>query len=222
MTGRLAGQRVVVTDCREFMGPDIVDLFREEGARVTADARDLTRPQAAHDLIDEAGEVDVLVANLAYAFTPRPAVERGDDEMAAAFERLVYPLHRLARAVLPRMMRRRGGKIVVVGSAAALRGRQGLAVYSAARAAQHGYVRSLALEAAPYVNVNATAQTFVDNPTYFPKAYQETEEFRKRLRDVPAGRLATGREAAELVLFLASPQSSFFHGQVVPFAGGWV
>lgn len=39
---------------------------------------------------------------------------------------------------------------------------------------------------------------------------------------MPAGRLATGREAALFVLFLASDESDFFVGQIFPFTGGWV
>jgi NAD(P)-dependent dehydrogenase (short-subunit alcohol dehydrogenase family) len=76
----------------------------------------------------------------------------------------MYPLHRLTRAVLPQMLERKRGKIVVVGSATSLRGRKGgVAVYGAARGAQHGYMKNVAMEVAPYVNINATAQTYVDN-----------------------------------------------------------
>jgi 2-keto-3-deoxy-L-fuconate dehydrogenase len=142
--------------------------------------------------------------------------------MEYAMQRLFYPLHRLTRAVLPQMLERKRGKIVVVGSADSLRGRSGgVALYGGARAAQHGYMRHVAMEVAPHVNINATAQSFVENPTYFPKAYQETEAFRQRLAECPAGRLATGRECAQTVLFLAGPESDFFYGQVIPFAGGW-
>jgi 2-keto-3-deoxy-L-fuconate dehydrogenase len=124
---------------------------------------------------------------------------------------------------LPQMLERKRGKIVVVGSADSLRGRSGgVALYGGARAAQHGYMRHVAMEVAPYVNVNATAQSYVENPTYFPKSYQETEAFRQRLAECPAGRLATGRECAQAVLFLAGPESDFFYGQTIPFAGGWV
>jgi 2-keto-3-deoxy-L-fuconate dehydrogenase len=68
MLNRLAGRRVVVTDCNEFMGPDVAALFVEEGAEVFADARDLTQPNAAGDFIQEAGHVDVRIANLAFSY----------------------------------------------------------------------------------------------------------------------------------------------------------
>src|ERR1700733_8231570 len=223
MAGRLAGKRVIVTDCNEYAGADIVKLFREEDGEVFAVDRDLTVPGAAHDLIREVGHVDVLIANFAYPNKYAPAHEKGDEDMEYAMRRLFYPLHRLTRAVLPQMLERKRGKNVVVGSAHGRHGRRGgVAVYGGARAAQHGYMRHVAMEVAPWVNVNATAQSYVENPTYFPKVYQETEAFRQRLAECPAGRLATGRECAQAVLFLAGPESDFFYGQTIPFAGGWV
>jgi 2-keto-3-deoxy-L-fuconate dehydrogenase len=163
MTRRLEGKRAVVTDSGEYNGTDIVALFREEGADVIADTRDLTRPGAAEDLIREAGHVDLLIANLARPYEFVPAVEQADEEMTRLMEAIFYPLHRLVRAVLPQMLERKRGKIVVVGSTAGIKGRSGgVALYGAARGAQHAYMRNVAHEVAPYVNVNATAQNYVD------------------------------------------------------------
>ena len=223
MANRLQGKRVVVTDAAEFMGADIVALFREEGAEVIADTRDLRAPDACEALIAEAGHVDVLMANLAAKYSGGLVGQIEDAELDLMLDRLVRPLHRLTRAVLPQMTARRSGKIVVVGSAAALKGVPGRATYAAARAAQHGYVRTVGIEVARYgVNVTATGQTFVENPSYFPPEYQATDEFRNRMEALPAGRLSTGREAAMFLLTLAGAESDWMFGQVFAYAGGWV
>jgi len=222
MSKRLEGRRVIVTDADDFMGPDVVTLFQEEGAEVIADRRDLTAPSAAENLIKEAGRVDVLVANLAATFSGELVQQIEDAELDLMYDRLVRPLHKLTRAVLPQMVERRAGKIVVVGSAVALKGTPRRAAYAAARGAQHAYVRTVGAEVAAFgVNVNATGQSFVENPTYFPPEYQATDEFRTRIKQVPAGRLSTGREAAQFLMFLAGPESGFFFGQIFAYSGGW-
>ena len=71
------------------------------------------------------------------------------------------------------------------------------------------------------VQVNATGQIFVENPTYFPPEYVKSDDLKQRLKEVPAGRLSTGREAAAFILFLAGPEGDFLCGQVFAYAGGW-
>ena len=225
MADRLAGKRVLVTQADDFMGAATVEVFREEGADVRVDTRDLRDAGACEAAVSEAGRIDVLVANLAsptYGGTATP--ELGDAEWANAFDMMVHPLHRLTRAVLPQMIERAAGKIVVYGSAAALKGMRTLAGYSAARAAQIGYVQSVGVEVAPRnVQVNLIAQNYVENPEYFPPELVARDSFVQSLkRQVPAGRLATAREDALLAVFLASEESNFFAGQAIPFSGGWV
>jgi 2-keto-3-deoxy-L-fuconate dehydrogenase len=219
---RLAGKRVLVTQADDFMGPAVVKLFAQEGADVIADRHDLKPPAAADAVIAAGGHIDVLIANLSIANPRALAHQTTDEQWQEVFDVLVHPLHRLVRAVLPQMMARRSGKIVVVGSAAALRGTSNRSCYGAARGAQHAYVKAVGIEVAPHnVQVNATGQIFVENPTYFPPDYIGSEDLQRRLKDVPAGRLATGAEAAAFILFLAGPESDFFCGQVFAYAGGW-
>ena len=220
---RLQGKRAVITQVSAFMGPDLLTTFRREGAEVIADDRDLIAPGAAEALIAEAGHVDILVANLAAIRPDRSVLETDDATFRAMYEAMVFPLHRLVRAVLPQMIERRRGKIDVIGSASALRGMPNYTAYGSARGAQLAYVQDVGVEVAPHnVQVNAIAQTHVNNPTYFPESFQATETFKERMRATPIGRLAHGWESAALALFLAGGESDFFVGQVFPFSGGWV
>jgi NAD(P)-dependent dehydrogenase (short-subunit alcohol dehydrogenase family) len=219
-TQELAGKRALVTDCDEFMGGTIAELFERHGASVFADRRDLTQPGATEQVIAEAGLVDILIASL--AVTPRvmPTFEINEAEIRFYMERLVYPLHRLVKGIVPAMVERGSGKVIVVGSAAGVRGKLNSATYAAARGAQLAYVRSLALECAPSVQVNATAQAYVANPVYFDDNYIASEAFGRDMARLPAGRLACPEECAELVLFMASEKGNFFYVNVIPFAGG--
>jgi len=133
---RLRGKRTIITQIEAFMGKDLVALFQSEGADVIADSRDLRVQGAAEALITEAGQVDVLVANLA-AEQPRTSVlDTDDDTFRAMYEAMVFPLHRLVRAVLPLMIERRHGKIVAMGSASAQKGMLNYSAYGSARGAQ--------------------------------------------------------------------------------------
>lgn len=220
---RLDGKRVLVTQAGDYMGPDTIALFREHGAVVIADESDLTEPEAAARVVADAGHVDVLVANLAVnAELGTLAVDTDDAVWQRAFDGMVHPLHRLCRAVLPQMIERRAGKIVVYGSGTGVKALPGVTAYATARSAQVGYVRQVGAEVAQHnVQVNLIAQNFVENPAYFPPEFTRTPEFQQLIATVPAGRLATGREDALFALFLASDESDFFAGQSIPFTGGW-
>ncbi len=220
----LAGKRVLITQSTDFMGPILSEVFAAHGAVVIGDHHDLTQLDGAQKAVSAAGAVDVLLANLAVPAPYTKAHEVTDEEWRTVFAHLADPLPRLCRAVLPQMMERRAGKIVVMGSATALRGQKRVSTYSAARGAQVSYVRSVGTEVAPFnVQVNLIAQNFVENPTYYPPEVRQLPSFKERLaREVPSGRLATPEEDALCAVFLASSEVSFFVGQSFPFSGGWV
>ncbi|HTI50311.1 MAG TPA: SDR family oxidoreductase [Planctomycetaceae bacterium] len=184
-----------------------------------------TIPPPRVDLIGRyTGAIDVLIANLAILAPTTPAADASDDEWRSTFAALVDPLPRLFRAARPPMISRRAGRILVIGSAAALQGIKRTSTYSAARGAQLAYVQAVGLEVAVHnVQVNAIAQNFVDNPTYFPPEIQADPRFQERLkREVPLGRLASAREDAEFAAYLCSDRAACFVGQVFPLCGGWV
>jgi 2-keto-3-deoxy-L-fuconate dehydrogenase len=212
----LHGLRVLVTQADAFMGPALCEVLAEQGATVVASTAELSAPHAAAEVVAAAGDIDVLVANLALQAPSTSAVEVEDAEWREVFAALVDPL--------PRLVRRGGGKVLVMGSASALRGMKRASSYSAARGAQLAYVQAVGVELAPQrVQVNAIAQNFVDNPTYFPPEVQANPRFQERLaREVPLGRLVAAREDAMFAAYLCSPAATCFVGQVFPVCGGWV
>jgi 2-keto-3-deoxy-L-fuconate dehydrogenase len=128
----LAGKRVLVTQSRDFMGPALVEAFAGHAAEVITDERALIDPLLPEALVRAAGHVDVLIANLSIPAPSTPAEKVTDQEWREVFAHLVDPLPRLMRAVLPQMIARRAGKIVVMGSATALRGQKRTSTYTAA------------------------------------------------------------------------------------------
>ncbi len=222
-TCSLEGKRLLVTQADSFMGPAFCEVFRELGATVVADNRELTDPPAAARAVQDAGDLDVLVANLALPAPSTRVEDVTEEEWRTVFAHLVDPLPRLVRAALPGMMARGRGKILVVGSASALRGMKRASSYSAARGAQLAYVQSAGVELAAHnIQLNAIAQNFVDNPTYFPEEVQQNPRFQERLkREVPLGRLVSPREDAMTAAFLCSDAADCFVGQVFPVSGGW-
>lgn len=225
--GRMDGKRVLVTQTEAYMGRAMADGFAREGATVVEDNSDLRESGTCEALIERAGHIDVLIANMApLEGTIFPAHEIEDDMFGYMFDMMVFPLHRLCRQLLPAMYERGRGKIVVIGSITGITSEKSHGItasaYTAARAAQSGYVRSAGAEAARHnVQMNLIAQHFTYSPTFFPEEMQQSDFFKEWIKDVPAGRLATGEEDAELALFLASDKSDFISGTSIPFTGGW-
>ena len=229
MSGRLEGRRVLVTHADWYIGPPVVELFRKEGAHVTADESDYTDPDAARDVVGRAGRIDVLIANFAGPLRNMPVTNMlGDvtefEDVQDYLDELVWPLLRFVRAALPQMIERRSGKIVAITSASPLRAIPGLNIYSAARGAQNAFVRVVGAEVAPHnVQFNAIGPAHIENNMYYTAEMLSEESVREQfVADIPAGRLGEGVEAAELALALSTEASDFLAGQVIPISGGWV
>ena len=220
---QLTGKRILVTQSNDFMGPALCQDLAAYGAEVISDARLPTHPDDPQHIVAAAGVIDVLVLNLALPAPSTRVADIEDAEWRDIFQVIVDPLPRFVRAVLPGMKARGGGKIIVIGSAAALRGSKRTATYSAARGAQLAFVQSAGVELAPErIQLNAIAQNFVENPTYYSEEVQANPRFQERLqREVPLGRLVSAREDTGFVAYLCSDLADCFVGQVFPISGGW-
>jgi 2-keto-3-deoxy-L-fuconate dehydrogenase len=249
---KLTGKVALVTNVSEFMGPAITEEFAREGATLalhdrdeaaaarvaaiaTAQGRDilvlsgdLTRPAEADPVVTETvarfGHLDILVNNSANPPTGSPAERITDAQWRDMMSRLLDEPFYCLRAALRVMRPAKRGKIINMSSAAAFPGLPNYAAYSAARAGVNGLTKAVGREAArDGIQVNAIAQNYVENPTYFPPTLTgDPEKLSRMVKNIPAVRLARSEESARLAVYLASEDADFFIGQVVPFAGGWV
>lgn len=206
------------------MGPVLLETLTAMGAVVNASNDDLESEGSAARLIAQAGEIDILLANLAVPAPQTLAAEVSSTEWRYVFSSMVDPLQALVAAVLPQMTDRGHGKILLMGSAAGMRGMNRCSSYCAARGAQLAYIQAVGVEVARHnIQVNAIAQNFVDNETYFPPEVQQNPAFQKRLKtEVPLGRLVSKDEDAMLAAYLCSSAADCYVGQIFPMCGGWV
>ena len=173
-------------------------------------------------LVAETKHLHVLVNNNAPRHVRKPLHQIEDEEWEYMFHRVVTELFYTTKAALEHMIPVRRGKIVNIASSGGLEPYRGSIAYSVARGAVVMLTRALGREVAPHnIQVNAIAQNWVENPSYFPQEMITTPEFRQKLKEqVPLGRLAKPWEQAKLAVFLASDDSDFLCGTVIPFTGG--
>ena len=196
---------------------------------------DLTDYSVVQDLVteitDRLGPIDILV-NCAGGDIGSKGVEaqmagkpEGNDalnisplDINTVMDRNFLTCVLCCKAVVPDMMARKSGKVVNIGSIAALTGIPGSAIYGSAKAAMHEYSRCLAIQLRPYgINVNVVAPG--DTVTERFLASRETEDSRK-VRSGTLDRYGWPSEVAAAVEFFASDASSFISGEVIRVDGG--
>lgn len=243
----LTGHTVIVTGATGGIGRHIARGFAAEGAHVVltyhsakAAAEELARqiggeavrfaldePESATDLVrevlDRTGRIDVLVNNAVQwggeALSEGPFEALPDDGWLAVVRPNVEGAIRLSRAVAPAMRERRFGRLVHISSSIATDGLAGGEYYGAAKAALHGFSRSVAFNLGRdgdiLSNVVTPGLTRTDTNGHIVDAAGEAYAALS-----PLGRLLTAEEVANAVVYLGSAANKGVNGQVVAVTGG--
>ena len=170
--------------------------------------------------VDAAGEIDVLVNN-AGIHLKKDALAVSNQEFQEVVLTNQTAVFALTREVGKSMVARRTGNIIMVSSMASQYGIPKVVAYTGAKAAVEGMTRALAVEWSPFgVRVNCIAPGFILT-AMSSRALDDDPERKKRVLDrTPLGRLGDPSDVANAALFLASTQSTFITGVVLPVDGG--
>ena len=185
---------------------------------VKCDVTDADQVDAAMAAVEEQlGAVEVLVANAGIT-RDGLLVRMSESDFTDVIDTNLTATWRLAKRLVPKMMKARWGRIVVVSSVGAYIGAPGQANYAASKAGLIGLARSIAREYGPR---GITANVVAPGPIDTDMLATMPEDRRAALgAQVPVGRIGTPDEVAAAVTFLASDAAAFITGAVVPVDGG--
>lgn len=237
----LDGKGVLVTGGASGIGQATAERFLEEGARVVildrdssaldkmlhrfpsieglvTDISDPEQVRAAFETIDRLmPDLDVLINNAGISIR-HSFLEITTEEWQQVIKVNLNGVFYVAQAAAKRMMNRRGGVILNMGSTNGLVGTPYYADYNATKAGVIELTKSMAIELAPKVRVNAICPGYVMTP--MQRAEYTDEMIEKVNSKIPLKRHAKPEEVANLFVFLASNQSQYLTGQTFVIDGG--
>jgi 3-oxoacyl-[acyl-carrier protein] reductase len=233
----LEGKRALVTGASKGIGRAIAVELARAGATVVVGYRsgkdeaeqlaaeiggvavqaDVSSPEEAKRLVEEAGDIDVLVNNA--GLTRDGLLARmSDDDWRTVIDTNLSSVFYTCRAVTRPMMKKRGGSIVNISSVVGVHGNWGQTNYAASKAGIIGFTKSIARElGSRNIRANVVAPGYVK--TQLTDVLPE-EATAAMIQNTPLSRVAEPHEIAGAVRFLASDDASFITGEVLLVDGG--
>ena len=221
------GANIVVADINLEAAKVVVEEIRGASGNAIAVAVNVTDPttlQGAFEIaMSEFDHVNVVMCNAGLARFPRFVDVALEDDFDAIFAVNVKGLWHSVRAAIEPLRAAGGGSIVVTGSIMGERTRAGHSIYAASKAAANHLARSFALDLSKdNIRVNAVAPVATDTamlPQFLGPDQPETTRA-AFVSGIPLGRLAQPEDVANAALYLASDDSAFITGVVLPVDGG--
>ena len=195
---------------------DVVAQIEAAGGTATLWQGDIAAADDIARMVEPGDDGPVLVlVNNAGVRMDNLSPQLEDDQWQTVIDINLTATFRATRAVLPKMMRARFGRVINVASVAGIRANPGQANYSASKAGVIGFTRTVAAEVARRgVTVNAVAPGLIE--TAFTEDVMEGE----MAKAIPARRVGTPEEVAACIRFLASEQASYVTGTTLTVDGG--
>ncbi len=223
-----AGAKVVVSDISLEDCEKVVAEIEKEGGEALAIKCDVSKKKEVDEMIEKTikkfGKVDILVNNAGICQF-KPFLELTEEEWDRTLDINLKGYFLCAQAAAKEMVKQKSGVIINIASIAM--GQVGvgfatLAHYCASKGGIVAMTETLALELAPYnIRVNAVAPGLIDTPMV-DSVKQDPKAMEGILGRVPLRRAGEPEEVSNLVLFLASDESSYITGSTVAVDGGWL
>lgn len=214
------GAKVVVSDISDKIA-DVVKEIESLGSEALAAKANVANSKETEEMakmaVKKFGKIDILVNNAGiYPF--KPLIEMKEEEWDKVIDINLKGVFNCTKAVLPKMIEQKSGNIINIASIAGAEvGYLNLVHYSASKAGVLGFTRSAALELAPHgIRVNAIAPGAVETPgtKVLGEVLKQVEQ------TIPQKRMGQPEDIANLVVFLASDDSSYITGQLIVADGG--
>ncbi|MBT4908536.1 MAG: beta-ketoacyl-ACP reductase [Microbacteriaceae bacterium] len=225
---------VLVTGGNRGIGFAIAETFLAQGHRVAVTARSGTGPTGSltvtadvtdGESLDSAiaeveaalGPIEVLVANAGIT-KDTLLLRMSDEDFEDVINTNLVGVFRVTKRCIKSMLKAKFGRIIMISSVVGLYGSPGQVNYASSKAALVGFARSLTRELGSRgITTNVVAPGFIN--TDMTKALPEDQQ-QQYLSSIPAGRFAEPSEVASAVAWLASDESGYISGAVIPVDGG--
>ncbi|MCA1025582.1 MULTISPECIES: SDR family NAD(P)-dependent oxidoreductase [Cytobacillus] len=214
------GAKVIVADLNMEGAEAVVAEIKENNGEALAVKVNVTEQADLENMVkaamDHYGQIDVVINNAGIFDKYTNSLETTEQQWDLIFDINVKAIYKITNLVLPNMIKRGEGTIVNIASIAGLVAQMGGAAYTASKHAVVGYTKHIAaVYGSKGIKMNAIAPGTIRTP--LTADMLKTRPTNK----IPLDRFGNDYEVADLAVFLASDESKFMNGAVVPIDGGY-